>query len=480
MVESIVEDIENRPQLCCIPITQFYIDPNCPRPNPEAAGYTVTRTLEPISQLIEWRPEDGYDIPKDDAELVEWTTQKGQSQGDLTQMNREVSRDANWQPAIDQSLDPAARRVEVLRYKTKHRVVMVVNRKHVIYNRTNEYGKKMQYSPFYTKLIDRFYGMSVCDVVDGEQLLQEGLINSNLDEISLGLHPHTKAKSHRQLSAYQLRVRPGGVSYHENPKEDMIREYPSGITSDAMSSVAMSDMRVQKKTGLTDTALLGLSSGPNPGARSATGAGIQGRATQTRIQSIVENVTDEAMEPIFHDFHMLNEFHLDPDQRIEAVSGEDLDPLMLFGAKVRYSSRAASRMQSRIGLMQIIPYLVQYTMNPALIQELRVHGKTIDYEEIFQMLVDSTGYKRKATWIRDMSPEELKMAQQQQPSPDMIKWMMQRERLQTLGDQNIDKGDIASAQTVLKTTGKIHEIAVEHALNGGKPNGNGKSNGNSG
>jgi hypothetical protein len=449
VVEEIQTIIDNRPILRCIPITQFFVDPNCPTTDPQDAGFTITRTLEPIGELINMRDEPGYDVP-DDEELLQWSKDKPGDQGDLTQQEREASRDGNWQPGIDQSVDPYAARVEVLRYKTKHRVVWVVNRKHVVYNQTNMYGRMMQYSPFYTELIDRFYGMAITDVVNGEQLLQEGIVNARVDELAMALHPPTKVKRGNQTPAYQLRMRPGALAYSDDPKNDLVRDFPTNVTVNAFQEVDASNLRTQKNTGLTDIAVVGVSSGNNPGARSATGAGIQGQAAKTRVQGQVENLVDEVLEPILHDFHLLDQHHLDPDQRIEAVDGTMLDPLALFSAEVRYYSRAASRMQSRLSLSQNLAQIMQHAMNPALIQQLAERGETVDFAEIFQMLVDVTGHRKRAEFIRKLTPQEIKARQESNPSEKIIEMQMQRERLDQMAEMDMNKNEMQLMQQIVK------------------------------
>jgi hypothetical protein len=201
---------------------------------------------------------------------------------------------------------------------------------------------------------------------------------------------------------------------------------------------AASDVRVQKITGQNDL----VSGAQNPVARSATGAGLQGQATFSRSQYQVEKVEDNMLGPILTDVHMLNQHHLDPNQMIEAVDGQMIDPMEVFGAKVRFEMRAGSRMASRQGLLQVLPYIMQYAMNPQLNSQLADQGKTLDYEEIFQMLLDSTGYKKKATWIRDMTPQEQQALQAARQNPQNAELQKQRERMAQMATMQQNKGEL--------------------------------------
>jgi hypothetical protein len=345
---------------------------------------------------------------------------------------------ANWQPQVDQTADPGGTRVEVLIYKTDRRIVWVANRSMVFYNRPNPYGRKLQYNFCYTDLLDRFYGLAITDVVEGEQRLQEGVLNGRIDELALNIHPQTVVARSNTEPVYKLRVRPGGVTYSTDPKNDMRREYTQNVTQQAFMETAASDVRVQKITGQNDL----VSGAQNPVARSATGAGLQGQATFSRSQYQVEKVEDNMLGPILTDVHMLNQHHLDPNQMIEAVDGQMIDPMEVFGAKVRFEMRAGSRMASRQGLLQVLPYIMQYAMNPQLNSQLADQGKTLDYEEIFQMLLDSTGYKKKATWIRDMTPQEQQALQAARQNPQNAELQKQRERMAQMATMQQNKGEL--------------------------------------
>jgi hypothetical protein len=437
VVEVMEEEYVNRPNVETVSLKDFYIDPNCPTSDPSDARYTVKRLFLDLDYLKSLRALEDFTIP-DDATLTEMAQVKPSTQGDNTKSWQESARMANWQPQVDQTADPGGTRVEVLIYKTDRRIVWVANRSMVFYNRPNPYGRKLQYNFCYTDLLDRFYGLAITDVVEGEQRLQEGVLNGRIDELALNIHPQTVVARSNTEPVYKLRVRPGGVTYSTDPKNDMRREYTQNVTQQAFMETAASDVRVQKITGQNDL----VSGAQNPVARSATGAGLQGQATFSRSQYQVEKVEDNMLGPILTDVHMLNQHHLDPNQMIEAVDGQMIDPMEVFGAKVRFEMRAGSRMASRQGLLQVLPYIMQYAMNPQLNSQLADQGKTLDYEEIFQMLLDSTGYKKKATWIRDMTPQEQQALQAARQNPQNAELQKQRERMAQMATMQQNKGEL--------------------------------------
>ncbi len=440
VVEIEEEEYENRPILECISLKDFYIDPNCPTGDPNDARYTVRRSYIDADALKAYRGVEYFNIPSD-VDLVEMTQQKPSAQADNTKNWQESARMGMWGSQIDQTVDPGGGRIELLRYKTDRRIVWVLNRSRAIYNCPNPYGRKLQYNFSYTDLIDRFYGVALTDVVEGEQRLQEGILNGRIDELALNIHASTIVRRGNNEPVYKLRVRPGGVVQSDDPKNDMIRQYTNNVTAQAFQESAASNVRVQQITGLADTN----SGGQNPVARSATGAGLQGQATIVRSQYLVEKVEANVLEPMLTDFHMLNQHHLDPDQTIEAVTeadGTQLDPMEVFGAQVRFEMRAGSRMASRQALLQTMPFLLQEIANPQLVQQLTQQGKTIDFEEIFQMFLDATGYARKAAWVRPLSDQEkaaLKAAAEHPVNADL---QMQRERLASTAQMNLNSDEM--------------------------------------
>ncbi len=449
VVETEEEEYENRPILECISLKDFYIDPNCPTSDPNDARYTIRRSYTDADELKSYREMDYFSIPSDD-ELVEMTKQKPSAQADNTKNWEESARMGMWSSQVDQTLDPGGGRIELLRYKTDRRIVWIANRSRVIYNCPNPYGKKLQYNFCYTDLIDRFYGLAITDVVEGEQRLQEGILNGRIDELALNIHPATVVKRGNNEPVYKLRMRPGAVVQSDDPSKDMLRQFTNNVTQQAFQESAASSVRVQQITGMADTN----SGGQNPVARSATGAGLQGQATIVRSQYLVEKVEYNVLEPLLSDFHMLNQHHLDPEQMIEALDGEGgklLDPMEVFGATVKFEMRASTRMQSRNGLLQIIPYVMQYVMNPQLVQQLTSQGKTVDFESVLQLLLDATGLRAKATWVRPLNEQEQAALKAAAEHPQNADLQMQRERMQAMGHLQLNKGIMDMVEEAIKS-----------------------------
>jgi hypothetical protein len=443
----------NQPFLRYRSLKDFYVDPNCPSPIVSDARYIVDRKLLTVDEVASYRGQEYFKVPNDE-DLSQLAKNRPVAQGDYTKAMGEANRQMWWQPQIDSSTDPASKRIEVLRYVTKDRDVWVLDRSHVAYNQPNAFGFIPYYDWFYVDVLDRFYGLAITDVVEGEQRLQSSIINSRIDELALSLNKPMIKRRGLSIPPGQLKSRPGQVIEADNPKEDIVIGQVNNITQEAYIEVQASDTRVQKITGGSDLAILGTpSSGGNSANRTATGVGAQVQATGSRTQYQVENNEDTAIEAILADWHTLNQRFLDPQQIVEAIGQQgqaiQIDPLTIMNARVKFSMRASAKMQARTGLLQTWPLIMQSLTNPGFMQQLASMGKTINWIEMQNMLMDATGYRNKEALFTDMSEEE-KQAMNQPPQADMIRMQMQRERIAGQKDIAEDKQLADMTKEVLK------------------------------
>ena len=433
-------EIENRPELEYVSLADFYIDPNCNSPQPRDSRFRIRRKLCTVEDLKQLRGTTPWKIP-DDATLLDWARYKPSTQADATKSTEELYRLASWYPTNDQTVDPGGKRVEVLEYETDERLVLVANRCHALLNVPNSYGCCTYYDAFYADVLDRFYAMGVCDIVEGEQRLQGALLNGRLDELALALHRPMVKKLGVKTPTYALRARPGQIWEAEDPKNDYQFMQIPDITANAYIETNASQMRVQKNTGQSDLYSSGVpSAGGNSASRTATGIGAQVQASGSRIQYIVENLEDTFIEPMLNDLVKLN-------QMFPPIGTPEAEVIAL--TRVQLSMRASAKMQARMGLLQTFPLIMQTLGNPAFIQELAQSGQSPDWSEIMRILEEMTGYKKRADLIRQLSPEEMQARQQKQQMPEMIKAKMQEQRI--MGQQTIQREKLqASHQASLQ------------------------------
>lgn len=459
VTEEVTTDVINQPELKYVSLKDFYIDPNCPSPIVQDARFAIKRVYMSIDELKETAEEfPEFNLP-DDATLVAMANNKPTSFGDQTKLGVEVVRGGSWQPQIDTSVDPAARRMEVLIYTTKERLVWMLNRdatKGVVLNIANPFGFINFFNVHYVDVLDRFYAVAVTDVVEGEQRLITSVINGRVDELALSLHPTRIKRQGLSVPAYQFRRRPGQIIEAQDPKNDIVTEQVQNITQQAVFEVEAAERRVQKYTGVTDLAMTGMPGGGmgNSASRTATGVGAQVQAAFSRIQYLVENIEGQFLEPLLSAWQTMNMKFIDPNELITILGQQEgkaivIDPIHVKNANVKFTLRASARMQSKAAIQQVLPLVMQTLLNPEFMQVLTQYKKKVNLLEVFNMLMDGTGYRQKYSFIEDMTQDEI--AALNQPSPQqLMDAKMQQDRLEA----NAENTDLKQSGDMMKTVVK--------------------------
>lgn len=428
-------DTVDRPFVRHVSIKDFYIDPNCPSPLVQEGQYCFVRKYMTLESIAALRGTYKFNVP-DNETLRSLTRQKPYAQGDWTKSGVEMLRTGFWQPHDDQTSDPAGKRMEVLAYWTKDRLIWVADRKVVLLNVANPYGFIPFYSVTYCDVPDRFYGLSISDVNEGEQRLQQSIINGRLDELSISIHTPMVKRRGTTIPAYQLRTRPGQIIEADNPKEDIVQLQPMNITQQAVFEVQASEQRAQKYTGISDLAMLGApSSSGNSAARTATGVNTQVAAASSRIAYFVENFEDTFAEPLLRGILDLEKRYLNPEVPIE-ILGQDgqqfiHDPLDVMNADIKFALRASQKMRSRQMLLQTFPMVIQTLLNPEFLSLLAQQQQmTVNVEEVAVMFGDMTGYYPKRGLFMPMTQQMIQAMGA--PPPDVAgKIQQQQMRSQT-------------------------------------------------
>lgn len=454
------KDTEKRyqlPLLSYVSLKDFWIEANCPSPQIQQARCAGTRALTTADFIKSLRGQPGYDIPSD-IDLLTLAKHKPSRQSDLTKSSTDMWRGNLWYPQQDTTLDPGGKLIEVVTYYSADRCVWALNPNDVngriIYNKRNRYGFIPFFNAFYTDVLDRFYGMAVTDVVEGEHRLQGDVLDARIDELALNIHRGVVKKRGSQIPAYQLRRKPGRITEAENPKEDVVFEDNRPVLDQAFVEVAASEQRSQKWSGITDLAFSGMGAGAagNSANRTAMGIGTQTSGAMSRAMYLVENIEDTFVEPILTFAHMLNQLFLDPDAVIPIV-GQEIDPIEILNADVQFTMRASAKMQAKQALLQTFPLLVQTFLNPVFMQALQRQGQTVDVQEFSTMLLDTTGYRPRGKFVRPLNEQEQAALKQAQESESNVELTKQRERMQAMAQMQDQKAEA-----------KVQEVIVGKAL----------------
>lgn len=453
VLTEVVDDVEvNMPELKNVAIQDFFIDPNLQTSDINQARGCAVRHLVPIGEIKKFRGQRGFDIPPDNV-LLAMAKMKSGTYHDTLKGMQETYRLGSWMPQNDYSRDPDQWRLEVIRYYTKDRCVWIFNRQWVAYNAPG-YGFIPFLNAFYVDIPNRFFGYAVTDVVEGEQRLQQATINARIDELNLSINaPFIMTAGAATNAGLSTRNYPGKV-WKVEKKDDITRMEMGNITQQAYLEVEASDRRAQKRTGVSDLSVLGTSSmGGNSANRTATGVGVQDKASSMRIKYQVENLESNFIEPLLKMVLKMNQMFLNPQQILEINGPEgqsyQIDPLKVINADVKFRIRGSDKMRSRAVLLQAWPLLMQTYMNPEVMQIMATQqGKTLDVKQLDRLLTDAIQVAPMSLW-REMTPQEQQQNMMAQMGPQLMQMQLGQEKLKAQQQQSEGKDQTAMLQTIM-------------------------------
>lgn len=412
------DQAEQRPMVAWIDLRDLYVDPGALTPLIDDNRSIIIRRMMTVDQLNQLKERDPrFHIPA--LEVLNYLAANAPSAfGDQTKRYQEAGRGVQYSPGqSDYPTNPADRRVEVLIYYSRQRVIWVLSRKVVAYNERNPYGFiPLCFFPCFP-VTGRFYAQSYSDVLEGNQRYIEALMNGRLDEISLALHPPRVMKRSGFMTPTALRWRPGLIMQAEDAK-DVATLQVQNVTANVAGEVAWLEAAAEKRTGLNALATQGVPT-PSNANRSATGVAAQQQGGASRLHQIVENIEDYLIVPMLYKMYKIYQYHTQPGELLPAL-GPDGQLMQVgaeaFNAPIRFKMTAASRMISQAKLAQMFPFVMNFLAQGPLAEQLHSVGKTVDWDEIFQMMQDATGTRGLYRLVRPMTAEEQKAFSQ--PKPD--------------------------------------------------------------
>jgi hypothetical protein len=447
-----VEHAVNKPICQFTQIQDFYIDPHCSGPDVQLATHCETRHWRTVEELSAMRGTPGFDIPPDDV-LRELAAAKTSTFGDQTKQQQEVYRGNWYTPQRDYTDDPAMKRIEVLRYWRPNRHVWILSRKWVAHNKPNCYNALPFLNMNYIPVLGRFYGLSICDLVEGDQKLIESLLNARVDEVNLNVHPPIVRRRGMSIPPSARRLRPGVVwEIDGDPQRDVVRMQMGNVTQDSHIEVDAAERRVQKTTGITDTGMMGIgTSGGNSANRTATGINTQSAAASRRVQMLIEDWETMFMYPLCNILLAMDKRFLNPEEIINIV-GQDgnaiqIDPMDILNASVKFEFKASSKMRSR-GALQSggLQVIMETFANPAFLELQAKMGYQLNTPALVEMVADALNVRGKDLFMQ-IQPQV--QASLNQPSGDQqLRMQMQRERLDAQDAMAQDKNAVSIMQTI--------------------------------
>lgn len=459
----------NKPIVCLTDIRDFYIDPHCPTWDVQMASHCETRQFLKVEELAQYRGLEGYNIP-DDATLRQMAAEKPTTYADQTKMQQETFRGNYWTPQYDYTDDPAQKRIELIRYWRKNRHVWLLNRKWVAHNQPNCYGCLPFINMVYTNVLGRFYGLSIPDLVEGDQRLGEALLNARVDEVNLNVHPPIVRRRGMQIPASARRLRPGVIwEVDGDPSRDVVRMQMGNVTQDAHIEFDALERRTQKTTGITDTGMAGIATaGGNSANRTATGINTQTSAAGRRVQFLVESWEDRFLVPLCNVLLSLNKRFLLPEQILQVLGPDgqqlDIDPIEILNSSVRFEVKSSDKMRARGAMAGGFQIIMETLANPAFLEQQAKQGYQLNTPVLVDLMADVFGIRSVDLFIPLQPGTQQSM---NQPSADQVlRMQMQKERLAAQQNMASDQQDTDLMNTMM---GKFITPDVAHEAMGLEP-----------
>lgn len=474
LVSQAMKQIINQPLVTHVDIRSFYIDPNTSSPDVQKARDCAVRTLLTKEDLAQYRGMPNFDVPSD-LGLDILSQNKTATSGDQAIQVGKSYNGISYQPTQDYTGNPNDKRVELIRYYSNNRVVWMLNRRWVMYNQPNELGVKPFLNAFYIDVPNSFYGLSMADVCEPEQRLQQSLINARIDELALSIHSPFVKKRGDNLPQNSLRMVPGRVIELDYPAEFTKLEWKN-VTQDAAYEVGASEQRNQKTTGLTDTASFGVgSAGGNSANRTATGVNSQVAAAGKRINGIINNIESNFIEPLFNLLHQYNKTFLNPSQ-VFYLTGvpQGVDPRSVIHANVCFKAIAGRKLQSRMMVLQTVPQMLPVLLNPAFAEQMRMQGWMLNPKAVMDDIADAIGLKE-TQWFQPVTEEQMQFMQANDPNQLRAQTTMQmaRERLAAQAENQVRGDDtklLAAVMPVIAKNEGLQRAATGFKAKEEKPN----------
>lgn len=426
--ETIVEESIDRPTFeHIVNLRTILVDPSLNVPDIRKAKFVIRRRYVTWKDLDKLRERPGFDIPSQE-KLLELFLPP------VEPVHEDVAGEGNKNPMWDVRAEPQYREatvspfekpLELLERWDNETYIVALNRKLVICNDENVYGKIPYLSIGWWDVPDAFWSLGVGRTIGAEQRLQQGITNLWLDQASLNLNGVYVRVRGKNVPTQNIRIAPGKIIDVEDPKGFAPLERQPAVP-EAQQHLILSQARAEQVSGANEAASQGIagSSGHSNLARSAAGANLLAAGSGNRISDYVEKLCNQVIVPFLYEVYEMNRMLLPPSQ-LKYILNEELQHDYLgnggdledfLNARVKFSILAGAKMQVRRNMAQSLPLFTQNLFNPEFQQQLALQGKKVNVEELFRMWLEAAEYHNQDDLIVPMTQEDQQRWQQMQPA----------------------------------------------------------------
>ena len=422
--EEVIKEVVDRPTFeHIVNLREVLVDPGLNVPDIRKAKYVIRRRYMTYDDLDKLRDRDGYNIPPRAELLALFMPPQEPVEANVSEEGgRNPLWDARAEPRWDNTTaDPFQKPLEVLERWDNKTYIVVLQKKLVIYNDENIYGKIPFLSIGWWDIPGAFWSLGLGRTIGTEQRLQTGVTNLLLDNASMNLNLPLVRVRGKSIPTQSIRIGPGKIIEVDN-QGDLTPLMRSAAVPEAGELLAMSQGRVDTVSGNNplSSGIAGASGHSNMAKSSAGAQGLlQGAANL--ISDFVDKLASQVIVPFLYDLQEMDQSML-PYSQLNYIMSEELkheyvadggDILDILNAKVKFTILAGSKMQTRRNMAQALPMMTQFLANPALIASLSVEGKKINVDELIRVWFEMAEMKNMKDMIVPMTPEDLQRQQQQ-------------------------------------------------------------------
>jgi hypothetical protein len=341
------------------------------------------------------------------------------------------------------SADPLAKKLEVLEYTDRKRLIRVVNRKKTIFSHENVFKKINFLSANWWNRPRAFYGMGIGLTVGQNQRVDQGTINSILKILSFGVNPVYLRARDSNSPTQMIRTSIGKIVSVDG---DIDKAYKlleqAKVPAETWAALQNSEANTESTTGADQALVQGSSAGPRNGmGRSATGANNLAQASATRLDGPLDSLIDQVFEPWLYILDELIYQYLS-DKEIVDILGDELgqdykqkvNMKEYHEGKVTFEVLAGASLSAKKTMAQSLVLLEQFLANPQFLEFLADQGYYVDQLTLLDMVMMASDWKDRRDLIKPLTPQmEARRAQklqQQQQGPMQTQMQLNDQKAQ--------------------------------------------------
>ena len=322
-------------------------------------------------------------------------------------------------------LIPFQKPLEVLERWDNGTYIVVLQKKLVIFNDKNIYGKIPFLSIGWWRIPGSFWSLGLGRTIGSEQRLQTGITHLVIDNASLALNSPLVRVRGKSIPTQSIRIGPGKI-IEVDAQGDIAPLQRSAPVPEAGELLAMSQGRADTVSGANPINSLGQAgaAGHSNMARSSAGAQALMQGANNPISEFIDKLADQVIVPLLYEMQEMNRAML-PESQLNFIMSEELkhvyldeegqpgDLVDILNARVKFNILAGSKMQTRRNMAQALPLITQFLANPALMQQLSVEGKKVNVNELIRVWFEMAEMRDINDMIVPMTKEDMDRLQQQ-------------------------------------------------------------------